>query len=34
MISVFLNLIDTPAEKDKFKALYDEYKDLLYWIAL
>lgn len=33
MIS-FLNLLDTQAEKNRFKELYDKYKDLLYWIAL
>lgn len=34
MIALFLNLLDTPAEKEKFTALYTAYKDLLYWIAL
>lgn len=34
MIGIFLNLLDTQAEKEKFKELYDEYKNLLYWIAL
>lgn len=30
---VFLNLLDTQAEKDEFIKLYDKYKNLLYWIA-
>lgn len=34
MIATFLNLLDTQEEKNKFKTLYDEYKDLLYWIAI
>lgn len=34
MIGVFLNILDTESEKEKFKKLYDTYKDLLYWIAL
>lgn len=34
MIAMFLNLLDTQEEKDKFKLLYDEYKNLLYWIAI
>ena len=34
MIGLFLNLIDTQTEKDKFQLLYDTYCDLLYWIAL
>ena len=34
MIGLFLNLLDTQTDKDKFKELYDTYKDLLYWIAL
>ena len=34
MIAVFLSLLDTQTEKDKFKQLYYSYKDLLYWIAL
>lgn len=29
----FLNLLDTEDEKTKFIALYNLYKDLLYWIA-
>ncbi|MGN1316451.1 MAG: RNA polymerase sigma factor [Acutalibacteraceae bacterium] len=33
MIAVFLSLLDTETEKEKFKELYDTYKDLLYWIA-
>lgn len=34
MISVFLSLIDSESEKEKFTELYNTYKDLLYWIAL
>lgn len=34
MLGLFLNLLDTQTEKDKFTELYNEYKDLLYWIAL
>ena len=34
MIGLFLNLLDTQTEKDRFTELYDTYKDLLYWIAL
>ena len=34
MIGLFLNLIDTQTEKDKFQLLYNTYCDLLYWIAL
>lgn len=34
MIGIFLNLLDTQSEKEKFIELYDTYKDLLYWIAL
>ena len=34
MIGLFLNLLDTQTEKEKFIELYNEYKDLLYWIAL
>ncbi len=34
MIGIFLNLLDTQNEKEKFIELYDTYKDLLYWIAL
>lgn len=34
MIGLFLNLLDTQTEKEKFKELYNTYKDLLYWIAL
>lgn len=34
MIALFLNLLDTQAEKEKFSELYYTYKDLLYWIAL
>lgn len=33
MIGIFLNLIDTQTEKEKFSLLYDKYKNLLYWIA-
>lgn len=33
MIAVFLSLLDTQTEKEKFKELYNVYKDLLYWIA-
>ena len=34
MIGLFLNLLDTQTEKDKFQLLYNTYCDLLYWIAL
>lgn len=34
MIGLFLNLLDTQTEKEKFTELYNTYKDLLYWIAL
>lgn len=34
MIGLFLNLLETQTEKEKFIELYDTYKDLLYWIAL
>ena len=33
MIGLFLNLLDTQSEKDKFANLYDKYKNLLYWIT-
>lgn len=33
MIGLFLNLLDTQSEKDKFANLYDKYKNLLYWIS-
>lgn len=29
----FLNLLDTQTEREKFLDLYNEYKNLLYWIA-
>ena len=31
---MFLSVLETQTEKDKFTELYDTYKDLLYWIAL
>lgn len=34
MIGLFLNLLDTQTEKEKFAELYNEYNDLLYRIAL
>ncbi len=34
MLAVFLSLIDSEADKEKFTELYDTYKNLLYWIAL
>lgn len=34
MIGMYLTLLDTRAEKEKFEDLYNEYKNLLYWIAL
>lgn len=34
MIALFLNLLDTQTEKEKFTELYNTYKDLLYWIAI
>ena len=33
MIGLFLNLLDTQSEKDKFIKLYDKYKNMLYWIS-
>lgn len=33
MIGLFLNLLDTQNEKDKFIKLYDKYKNMLYWIS-
>ena len=33
MIGLFLNLLDTQDEKDKFILLYEKYKNLLYFIA-
>lgn len=30
MIGLFLNLLDTQNEKDKFIKLYDKYKNMLY----
>ena len=34
MIAIYLSLIDTEGDKEKFTELYNTYKDLLYWIAL
>lgn len=34
MIGIFLNLLETQSDKDKFAELYETYKDLMYWIAL
>lgn len=34
MLGLFLNLLDTQTEKEKFEELYNTYKNLLYWIAL
>ena len=34
MISVFLSLIDSARDKEKFTELYNTYKVLLFWIAL
>lgn len=33
MTALFLAMLDTQTEKDRFAQLYDTYKDLLYWIA-
>lgn len=33
-MTLFLNLLDTEQDKSNFKKLYDNYKNLLYWIAL
>lgn len=33
MIGLFLNLLDTQSEKDKFIKLYDKYKNMHYWIS-
>lgn len=33
MIDVFLAVLETPEEKEKFTELYDKYKNLLYFIA-
>lgn len=34
MIAIYLSLIDSEGDKEKFTELYNTYKDLLYWIAL
>lgn len=34
MTALFLAMLDTQTEKDRFAQLYDAYKDLLYWIAV
>lgn len=34
MIGIFLNLLETQSDKDKYAELYETYKDLMYWIAL
>lgn len=34
MIAIYLSLIDSESDKEKFTELYNTYKDLLYWIAL
>lgn len=34
MIGLFLNLIDTQGEKEKFTLLYEKYKNLLYYVAV
>lgn len=33
MIGIFLSVIETQNDKEKFIELYDTYKDLLYWLA-
>lgn len=34
MIQIYLSVIDSQEEKEKFTDLYNSYKDLLFWIAL
>lgn len=34
MIAIYLSLIDSEGDREKFTELYNTYKDLLYWIAL
>lgn len=33
MIQLYLQLLDTQTEKEKFERLYYQYKKLMYWIA-
>ena len=33
MIGIFLSVIETQNDKEKFIELYNTYKDLLYWVA-
>ena len=34
MLNMFLTLLDTQEDKEKFTCLYDTYKNLMYWIAI
>lgn len=34
MLDMFLTLLDTQEDKEKFAYLYDTYKNLMYWIAI
>lgn len=34
MLNMFLTLLDTQEDKEKFTYLYDTYKNLMYWIAI
>lgn len=34
MLNMFLTLLDTQKDKEKFTCLYNTYKNLLYWIAI
>ena len=33
MLQVYLSLLDTQAEKDKFIQVYEAYRDLMFYIA-
>ncbi len=33
MLMMYLNLVDTPEEKSKFKQLYDKYRNLMFFCA-
>ena len=34
MLNMFLTLLDTQEDREKFTCLYDTYKNLMYWIAI
>ena len=34
MLDMFLTLLDTQEDREKFTYLYDTYKNLMYWIAI